>query len=127
MTDTTPKQSVGTGCLGMVACMAVFPILHLQAILRPDAQPRWIGIDPKSGEQVRAGYIFFAIFWISVWVLVLLFNPNDDAPKAPDGVPAIDQRAYDELKRQGSSDGEARNSAAAVRRFCEAGGGRDCS
>jgi hypothetical protein len=86
MTDTTPKQSVGIGCLGMIACMAVFPILHLQAILRPDAQPTWIGIDPKSGEQVRAGYIFFAIF-----------------------------------------DGDARNSAAAVRRFCEAGGGRDCS
>jgi len=41
-------------------------------------------------------------------------------------VAAGDKRAYDELRRQGFSDSEARKSAPAIRQLCEAGGGVDC-
>lgn len=37
-----------------------------------------------------------------------------------------DQRAYDELRRQGYTDGQARDAAPSIRRLCEAGGGTDC-
>lgn len=49
-----------------------------------------------------------------------------DASVYEDAVPTEDRRAYDDVRRRGYSDQEAREIAKGARQLCEAGGGTDC-
>ncbi len=56
----------------------------------------------------------------------LLLRSCSPSRSSGPAIPYEDRRAYDELRKRGYTDSEARESAPSLRRLCQAADGTDC-
>lgn len=84
-------------------------------------------LSKKQGRTGRKVLIGLGLFSLALGLAKCVHDISGGSPTHSTATVAVDdRRAYDELQKRGYSDGEARDSAAAIRQLCEAGGGTDC-